>query len=313
VLIHVDSLPRPLTRVEPRRPEWAWSRLRADTVVVEALVGENGQVQDASVVRPIPGLSGAAEAIARQWTFRPALNDSGKPVAWWTPVTIVFASEVRDWPGFWEVLVRADTLAMSGGAPVPVSVAGWPPSWVGTIAIDDSLAVEAGSSNGHSFDKCATLTRRALVQLTPDSASARENIVGVSVTRLVLDGRPSDVVIDSSRYVALGTSAARARVWFAADSLHLLLHIDPVPSRTVEMKQSEYVHDSEERYTMAPLSGGWMMRTVASMSPPYDLSVAFPAGPDSTRQAGTWTAPTNPRHPDASTTISWNLRRAVRE
>jgi len=59
------------------------------TVVVQALVGTDGNVRDTRIVRSIPMLNGAALEAVRQWRFKPAAT-GGKPVATWVSVPISF-------------------------------------------------------------------------------------------------------------------------------------------------------------------------------------------------------------------------------
>jgi protein TonB len=50
-------------------------------VIIEALIGESGKVQDARVLRSIPLLDQAALDAVRQWAFTPTLvNGSAVPV-----------------------------------------------------------------------------------------------------------------------------------------------------------------------------------------------------------------------------------------
>jgi TonB family protein len=59
------------------------------TVILRALVGEDGRVQDVIIVKSIPMLDAAAEAAVGDWIFLPAMCRSGR-VASWVEVTIAF-------------------------------------------------------------------------------------------------------------------------------------------------------------------------------------------------------------------------------
>ncbi len=86
----VDVRPRPVTQVTPVYPDLALEAQIDGTVIVQVLVGADGRVRDARIVKSIPMLDSAAEIAARQWIFKPARR-AGKPVAAWTPVPIRFA------------------------------------------------------------------------------------------------------------------------------------------------------------------------------------------------------------------------------
>jgi protein TonB len=83
--VYVEELPEALTRVAPIHP----SSAPEGTVLVQALVGTDGHVKDAKVVKSIPGLDAAAEAAVRQWVFKPAMA-RGRPVAVWVAVPVRF-------------------------------------------------------------------------------------------------------------------------------------------------------------------------------------------------------------------------------
>ncbi len=72
--------PKVLNRVDPAFTEEAKAARIAGIVIIEALVGEDGVVRDAKVIKDLPmGLGQAAVDAVRQWTFEPATKD-GKPV-----------------------------------------------------------------------------------------------------------------------------------------------------------------------------------------------------------------------------------------
>ena len=59
------------------------------TVILEAVIAENGRVRDVRVLRSIPFLDGAAMDAVRQWQFTPTrLN--GQPVPIVMTVTVSF-------------------------------------------------------------------------------------------------------------------------------------------------------------------------------------------------------------------------------
>ena len=88
--VYVQELPEAITRVAPDYPEAARAARIDGTVMVQALVGKDGAVQDVRVVKSIPELDGAAKACVRQWKFKPAKDDHGQPVTVWVGVPIKF-------------------------------------------------------------------------------------------------------------------------------------------------------------------------------------------------------------------------------
>jgi TonB family protein len=74
----------PLTMPVPPFPPLARS---SGVVLLEVRVDRNGAVADATVIRSAPAFDAAAQAAARQWTFRPA-RVRGRPVS--TYVYLVF-------------------------------------------------------------------------------------------------------------------------------------------------------------------------------------------------------------------------------
>ena len=70
-------------------PQIALSARREGTVIVEAIIGEDGRVQQARVLRSVPLLDEAALTAVRQWVFTPTrLN--GEPVPVVMTVTVTF-------------------------------------------------------------------------------------------------------------------------------------------------------------------------------------------------------------------------------
>lgn len=60
------------------------------SVVLGALVGEDGSVKDVQIVRGIRGLNDAAVEAARHWEFRPARGSNGKPIAAWIDLRTIW-------------------------------------------------------------------------------------------------------------------------------------------------------------------------------------------------------------------------------
>jgi TonB family protein len=86
---HYDEAPLPLTQVQPRYPEFAREAQIQGKVVMQVLVGEDGRVREAKVLRGVKGLNEAAVAAVKKWTFKPAAKD-GVPVAGWLEVPMDF-------------------------------------------------------------------------------------------------------------------------------------------------------------------------------------------------------------------------------
>lgn len=87
--VYVEELPEAVTKVAPDYPDLARSANVDGTVLVQALVGKDGRVKDAKVVKSIAMLDAAAVAAVRQWVFKPALSNN-KPVAVWVAVPVRF-------------------------------------------------------------------------------------------------------------------------------------------------------------------------------------------------------------------------------
>jgi protein TonB len=87
--VYVEELPEAVTKVSPDYPDLARSANVDGTVLVQALVGKDGRVKDAKVVKSIAMLDAAAVAAVRQWVFKPALSNN-KPVAVWVAVPVKF-------------------------------------------------------------------------------------------------------------------------------------------------------------------------------------------------------------------------------
>jgi len=87
--VPVDQQAEPLVQLEPMYPDDAKRAGIEGTIIVQALVVEDGGVVECRAVPSIPALEDAAVACVRQWRFKPAMKD-GKPVAVWVTVPVRF-------------------------------------------------------------------------------------------------------------------------------------------------------------------------------------------------------------------------------
>lgn len=87
--LFVEELPEAVKRVPPSYPEQARDRGVQGTVLVRALVGTNGAVQETWVSWTQRGLDEAAVDAVRQWQFKPARLD-GKPIPVWVVLPVKF-------------------------------------------------------------------------------------------------------------------------------------------------------------------------------------------------------------------------------
>jgi len=87
-----DKVPAPkkLKHVDPVYPEAALKARIQGTVVVEALIGEDGTVKHAEVIRSVPLLDPAALEAVRQWVFEP-VRISGVPTPLIMTLTVTFS------------------------------------------------------------------------------------------------------------------------------------------------------------------------------------------------------------------------------
>ena len=77
-----------MTDVQPRYPPEAMAARVQGMVIVELVIGPDGRVTDAKVLRSIPALDEAALEAVRQWTYTPTLlNGVAVPVIMTTMVT----------------------------------------------------------------------------------------------------------------------------------------------------------------------------------------------------------------------------------
>ena len=87
----VDELPAPATEVKPEYPSLARDAGVEGLVVVDVLIGTNGRVIRAELVRDhsVPMLDPYALEAARRWTFRPAIS-GGHAVPYWFRIPFRF-------------------------------------------------------------------------------------------------------------------------------------------------------------------------------------------------------------------------------
>lgn len=81
--------PDRIVNVRPEYPPIAISARVAGSVIIEAIIGTDGQVRDARVLRSIPLLDEAALKAVRQWRYTPTLLN-GIPVSVIMTVTVTF-------------------------------------------------------------------------------------------------------------------------------------------------------------------------------------------------------------------------------
>lgn len=87
--VYVEELPEAITKVAPEYPDIARQANVDGTVMLQVLVGKDGKVKDAKVVKSVAMLDAAAVAAVKQWIFKPALSNN-KPVAVWVAVPMKF-------------------------------------------------------------------------------------------------------------------------------------------------------------------------------------------------------------------------------
>jgi periplasmic protein TonB len=85
----VVRAPQKVHHVAPTYPAIAQAARVSGVVIVEALIGEDGSVQDAKVLRSVPLLDAPALEAVRQWRFTPTLLN-GVPVQVIMTVTVRF-------------------------------------------------------------------------------------------------------------------------------------------------------------------------------------------------------------------------------
>ncbi len=82
--------PEKLVDVVPRYPEAARLSRTPGTVILQIVIGRDGDVEEAIVIKSAPLFDEAALAAVRQWKYRPALR-AGRPVRVFQTVRVVFA------------------------------------------------------------------------------------------------------------------------------------------------------------------------------------------------------------------------------
>lgn len=87
--VYTDELPAVVMRVAPEYPSLARDAGVEGTVVLWALVGLDGNVEDVRVHKSIPMLDGAALEAVQQWRFTPALANK-HAVRVWVAVPVRF-------------------------------------------------------------------------------------------------------------------------------------------------------------------------------------------------------------------------------
>ncbi len=87
--VYVEVLPEAVTKVAPRYPGTARRAGIEGTVMVQALVLEDGTVGECRVAQSVPGLDEAAVACIRQWRFKPATS-KGVPMKVWVTAPVKF-------------------------------------------------------------------------------------------------------------------------------------------------------------------------------------------------------------------------------
>ena len=116
----IEPIPEATRKVAPNYPDSARRAGIQGTVLVQALVGRDGRVKEARVVRRVSGLDDAAVAAVRQWEFKPATSNE-KPVSVWVAVPLRFG------PG------EGSSYEDSVSAPIPV--------WAVVVRPDSSLSL----------------------------------------------------------------------------------------------------------------------------------------------------------------------------
>jgi TonB family protein len=79
----------PISTVDPKYPKEARKQKRQGAVVLHVKIGEDGKVQDLSVVSGDPDFAAAATQAVKKWSFQPYLVD-GKPTEAEQRVTVNF-------------------------------------------------------------------------------------------------------------------------------------------------------------------------------------------------------------------------------
>jgi protein TonB len=85
-----ESVPALSHQVQPEYPLLARQMKVQGSVVLDAMVGKDGGIQDLKVVTGPSILAGAAREAVKQWRFKPYMQN-GQPVDTQTQITVNFA------------------------------------------------------------------------------------------------------------------------------------------------------------------------------------------------------------------------------
>jgi TonB family protein len=88
--VYVEEIPEAIKKVAPEYPERGRQKWIEGTVMVQALVGRDGQVKETRVTQSLPYLDYYAVKAVKQWRFRPAMT-KGRPVAVWVAIPMKFS------------------------------------------------------------------------------------------------------------------------------------------------------------------------------------------------------------------------------
>ena len=81
--------PKKIRDVRPIYPAEAIAAGAEGVVIIEAVIGRDGTVQNARVIKGLPGLDDAALGAVRQWLFTPTMLN-GRPIEVVMTVTVTF-------------------------------------------------------------------------------------------------------------------------------------------------------------------------------------------------------------------------------
>ena len=87
--------PKKIKDVKPVYPEEAQKAGIEGIVIIEAIIGTDGNVNEAKVLRPVPLLERAALDAVMQWKYTPTLLN-GQPVEVIMTVTVTFSLKAPD-------------------------------------------------------------------------------------------------------------------------------------------------------------------------------------------------------------------------
>ncbi len=85
-----EKAPRftPVRVVSTTEATYPITSVASGTVVLEAMIGQSGEIEDIKVIHGITSLTEAAESAVRKWKFRPATL-GGKPLT--TAIVVAFS------------------------------------------------------------------------------------------------------------------------------------------------------------------------------------------------------------------------------